>query len=88
MRNISILNLDKWHRRRYYLKIFLIYSSGIHFCLVEWDHLCNFGRWHNEKDFCEIILNLDKWFRRRCRLKIFLSSALVAILFDGVGPFV
>ena len=38
-------------------------------CLVEQNHLCNFGRRHHEEQFCEIILNLDQWFRRRCRLK-------------------
>ena len=40
-------------------------------CLVEGNHLCNFGRRHHEEQFYEIILNLDQWFRRRCRLKIF-----------------
>ena len=30
--------------------------------------MCNFGREHHEKHFCEIILNLDQWFRRRCHL--------------------
>ena len=39
-------------------------------CSAEWNHLCNFGRWHHEEQFCEIILNLDQW-RRSC-LKIFL----------------
>ena len=28
-----ILNLDQWPRRRYYLNIFVIESSGIHFVL-------------------------------------------------------
>ena len=41
------------------------------FCSAEWNHLCNFGRRHHEKQLCEIILNLDPSFRR-CRLKIFL----------------
>ena len=49
-------------------------------CSVELNHLCNFGRRHHEKQFCEIVLNLDQWFKR-CRLKIFL------ILSFG-GPFV
>ena len=41
-------------------------------CLVDRNHLCNFGRVHHEEKFCEIILNLDQWFRRKCRLTIFL----------------
>ena len=45
-------------------------------CLTEQDHLCNFGRRHNEEQFCQIILNLIKWFRRRCRLKIFYLELL------------
>ena len=49
------------------------------FCLAEWNHLCNFGKGHYEKQFCEIILNLDQCFRR-CHLNIyFLSTALTAI---------
>ena len=43
--------------------------------------LCNFGRRHHEKQFCEIIFNLDQWFRKRSHLKYFLSRALS-------GPFV
>ena len=41
------------------------------FCSAEQHYLCNFGRSHNEEQFCEIILNLDKWFRRY-HLKTFL----------------
>ena len=33
--------------------------------------MCNFGRVHHEKHFCEIILNLDQWFKRKWCLKIF-----------------
>ena len=33
-------------------------------CSVELNHLCNFGRRHHEKQFCEIVLNLDQWFKR------------------------
>ena len=29
------------------------------FCLVEWNHLCNFGRGHYEEHFCEIILTFE-----------------------------
>ena len=36
---------------------------------MEWNHLCNFGRVHNEEQFCEIISNLEKWLRRRYRLE-------------------
>ena len=39
------------------------------FCSVERDHLCNFGRGHNEEQFCEFISNFGQWFRRRCCLK-------------------
>ena len=46
--------------------------------------LCNFGRRHHEKQFCEIILNLDQWFRKRRHLIYFLSRALVALLCIGV----
>ena len=64
-------------------------------CSVEWNHLCNFGKWHYEEQFCEIILNLDRWIRRRCLLKIFLtwssggtfvqrSGTICAILVDGI----
>ena len=42
-----------------------------HFCSVEQNHLCNFNRGYQEKQFCEFIFNLDKWLRR-CLLKIFL----------------
>ena len=52
------------------------------FCLLEWNHLFQFGRGHYEELFCGIILNLGKWFRR-CRLKDFLSGALAALLFSG-----
>ena len=40
-------------------------------CLVDWNHLCNFGR-PREEQSCEIILNFDQWFRRKCCLKVFL----------------
>ena len=42
------------------------------FCLAEQNQLCNFGRWHHEEQFCEIILKLDQLFRMICHLKIFL----------------
>ena len=35
------------------------------FCSAEWNHLCNFGKGHYEKLFCEIILSMDQWFRRQ-----------------------
>ena len=41
-------------------------------CSVDWKHLCNFGRRHQEEQSCEIILNLDQWFRRKCHLEVFL----------------
>ena len=63
-------------------------------CLVEQNHLCNYGRRYHEEQFCEIILNLDQWFGR-CRLKIFLiwssggsfvqwSETNCAILVEGI----
>ena len=52
------------------------------FCLVECNHLRNFGRGYYEEQFCEIILNLGQWLR--CCLKNFLSGALAALLIDGV----
>ena len=64
----TILNSDKWFRRRCHLKDFLsgaltaVVSSG-------GESLCNFGKGHNEEPTCEVILNLDLWFKRRCRLK-------------------
>ena len=58
------------------------------FCSAEQNHLCNFGKWCYEKQFCEIILNLDQWLRRKCCLKIFLSRALAALLFCRAKPFV
>ena len=42
------------------------------FCSAEQNHLCNFGRWYYEEQFCEIILNLDPWFRGKYLIKIFL----------------
>ena len=57
------------------------------FCSAEQNHLCNFGRGHQEEQFCEIILNLDQWFKRRCRLKCFLTGALAALLFSTAEPF-
>ena len=42
-------------------------------------NLCNFGRGHYEKLFCEIILYFNQWFRRRCRLKYFFSTALATL---------
>ena len=57
------------------------------FCLAERNHLCNFGRWSQEKQFFEIILNLGQWFRRRCLLTDFLSGALATLLFGGAEPF-
>ena len=62
---------------------------------MQQNHLCNFGRGHQEEHFCEIILNLDQWFRRCC-LKIFLilssgdpfvqrSETICAILVDGTN---
>ena len=56
------------------------------FCLNERNHLCYFGRGHNEEQFCEIISDLGKWFRR-CHLKDFLSTALAAFMFGGAEPF-
>ena len=58
------------------------------FCSAEQNYLCYFGRGCYEEQFCGIILNFGQWFRRRCCLKDFLSGALVALLFDGVEPFV
>ena len=63
-------------------------------CSVDWNHLCNIGRRHNEEQFCEIILILDQWLRRKCRLKVFLiwsssspfvpwSVTICAILVEG-----
>ena len=49
--------------------------------------MCNFGRGHYEKHFCEIILNLDRWLTRS-RLKIFLFLAQAGILLSRVEWFV
>ena len=49
--------------------------------------MCNFGRGHNELQFCEIILNLDQRFRRRCCIKDFLSGALATPLISKSRPF-
>ena len=38
--------------------------------------LCNFDRWYQEEQFCELILNLIHWFRR-CHLKNFMSGAIL-----------
>ena len=63
-------------------------------CSVDWNHLCNFGRRHEEQP-CEIILKLDLWFRRKYCLKVFLiwssgspsvqrSVTICAILEEGI----
>ena len=44
-----------------------------HLFSVDWNHLCNIGRRHNEEQPCEMILNLDQWFKTKCRLKVFLQ---------------
>ena len=52
----TMLNLDQWFRRRYRLKIFLIWCSGDPF--VQWrEPFVQFGRGHYEVQFCEFILN-------------------------------
>ena len=38
------------------------------FCLGVRNHLCKFGRGHDEKHFYEIVKNLDQRFRMRCHL--------------------
>ena len=55
------------------------------FCLAQQTNLYNFGRWHYEEHFCEIILNLDQWLRG-FRFKDFLSRALVALMFGRAEP--
>ena len=52
-------------------------------CSVDWNHLCNFGRRHQEEQSCDIILNLDQWFRRRCCLKVFLICSTGSPLVQG-----
>ena len=54
------------------------------YTLAEQNHLCNFGKWCSNEQFCEIILNLDQWL---CLLKI-LPRALAALLLSGAEPFV
>ena len=65
------------------------------FSSAEHDHICNFGRRHQEEQFCEIILNLDQWISRRCCLKLFLiwssgrsfvqrSKTICAIYAEGI----
>ena len=61
--------------QRYFLS-----TALVPFCLREQNHLCNFGRGHYERHFCEIILNLDRWFRRKSHLKLFL-------IYNSGGPF-
>ena len=56
------------------------------FCSAERNHLCNFGRWYQEEQFCEIISDFGQWFRR-CLLKDFLSGVLETLVFSGVEPF-
>ena len=65
-----IMNLDYWFRRRFPLKIFLIWSSGRPHYSAEWNHLCNFVLGYQEEQYCEVILNLDLSLRR-CHLKYF-----------------
>ena len=54
-------------------------------CSVNWNHLCNSGRRHEEQS-CVIILNWDQWFRRKFRLKVFLIWKLnfCAILVEDI----
>ena len=69
-----VLNLDQQVRRKCCLKIFLIKSSGCHFCLGGVEPFVQFVRRHYKEHFCEIILNLDQRFMR-CRLRIFLIQS-------------
>ena len=50
-------------------------------CPANQNHLCNFGRRHNEEQFCEISLNLAQWFKRKCCLAVLL-------FWDSGSPFV
>ena len=59
-----------------------VFNSGGHFV----QQSGNFGRGHNEENFCEIILNFDQWLRRRCRLEIFLLLSVVAIKLSRMEP--
>ena len=48
---------------------------------AELNILINFGRWHHEEHFFDIILKLDQWFKTRGRFKIVLIYSSVAFLF-------
>ena len=43
-------------------------------CLAEQNHLCNFGRGHYEKYFCETILNFDQMLFKDIFLSICLAE--------------
>ena len=58
-----ISNLDQWFREMS-LKDISYLELWQPLCLMEWDHLCNFGRGYYVEQFCEFILNLDQWVRR------------------------
>ena len=60
--------------------ISLIWSAGGPFVQRKRNHLCNFGRGYQEKQFGEIILNLEQPFRR-CLLMTF-------PIWSSVGSFV
>ena len=77
-----VLNEEMWFKDFSYLD--LCWPN----CLAEQNHLCNFCRRHHQEHYCVIILSLEQWFRRQCRLRYFLSTALVALWFVGVEPFV
>ena len=57
------------------------------FCLSEWSHLCNCGRWHYEEQFCKLVV--QEWL-----IKGFLiwssggslqwSGTIYAILEEGI----
>ena len=63
-------------------------------CSAERNHLCNFGRGYQEKQFCEIILNLGQWFRRMSFKRFLIwssgdppvqwSETIYAILKEGI----
>ena len=54
------------------------------FCSAEQNHLCNFGRGHYEKYFCESILNLDQMlFKDISYLFVWWSEITCAILVEG-----
>ena len=58
MRNISVKLFSIWTSGSGYVILrYFLSTALVTACFVEQNHVCNSGRGHYEKHFCEIVLN-------------------------------